>query len=87
MLYSPPSLLPPFPPPPLPSSGVKVLVVGTLTVEDGLSVESPEFLGLPDLFLQHYHVPLLDHSATLTFLNARNIHKYIRKTVPSIDTA
>lgn len=68
----PPSFLPFLLLPP----GVKLLVVGTLTVEDGVSLEGPEFLGLPDLFLQHHHIPLLDHSATLTFLNARNIHKY-----------
>ena len=50
--------------------------MGTLTVEDGVSVEGAEFLGLPDLFSQHHHVPLLDHASALTFLNARNIHKY-----------
>ena len=59
-----------------PTSGVRLLVVGTLTVEDGVSVEKAEFLGLPDLFSQHHHVPLLDHASALTFLNARNIHKY-----------
>ena len=58
------------------SPGVKLLVVGTLTVDDGVSMEGAEFLGLPDLFSQHYHVPLLDHASSLTFLNARNIHKY-----------
>jgi vesicle-fusing ATPase len=56
-------------------AGVKLLVVGTLTVDDGVSMEGAEFLGLPDLFSQHYHVPLLDHASSLTFLNARNIHK------------
>ena len=54
-----------------------MLVVGTLTAEDSSSLDESQFLGLPDLFLQHHHVPLLDTSAVLTLLGARNIQRYI----------
>ena len=51
-------------------------MVGTLTVEDGVALDDPHFVGIPDLFLQHHYIPLLDCDAVLTFLNASNIHKY-----------
>ncbi|CAI8055730.1 Vesicle-fusing ATPase [Geodia barretti] len=60
---------------PIPT-GLRVLVVGTLTVEEGVALEDPQFLGLPNLFLHHHLVPLLDCDATLSFLNASNIHKF-----------
>ena len=53
-----------------------MLVVGTLTVEEGVALDDPQFLGLPDLFLHHHLLPLLDCDAALSFLNASNIHKY-----------
>ncbi|CAI8005548.1 hypothetical protein GBAR_LOCUS4300, partial [Geodia barretti] len=47
---------------------------GDVTVEEGVALEDPQFLGLPSL--PHHHlVPLLDCDATLSFLNASNIHK------------
>ena len=58
-----------------------MLVVGTLTMEEGVGLDDPQFLGLPDLFLHHHFVPLLDCNAALSFLNASNIHKY---TTPSL---
>ena len=48
-----------------------------MTVEDSSDLEEPSALGLPDLFLRQYYVPLLDNRSTITFLNARNIHRYV----------
>ena len=64
--------------------GARVLVVGTLTVEEGQSLEDPEFLGLPQLFLQHQYIPLLDTSSTLTFLDAKNIHRYMHDRIQTV---
>ena len=58
------------------SSGVRVLVVGTLTVESGDSLDEPQYLGLPELFLQHLPVPLLDCDAALAFINSSNVHRW-----------
>lgn len=59
-----------------PPQGSKVLVIGTMTADDAQSLEdTPASLGLPQLFLRQFHVPLLDPPSVLALLSARNIHR------------
>ena len=46
-------------------------------MDDGATLDDAHLLGLPDLFLQHHHVPLLGVDGVLTLLRARAIHRYV----------
>ena len=60
-----------------PPSTSKLLVIGTMTVPEGVaSLEEPFALNLPELFTQHFNVPLLDSESVLGFISARNIYRY-----------
>ena len=54
----------------------KLLVVSTMTLPDADALDEPAALNLPDLFLQHQFVPLLDAQGVMTFINSRNIHRF-----------
>ena len=53
----------------------KVLVVGTMTLPDAAALDEPAALNLPELFLRHQFVPLLDSHSVMTFIASRNIHR------------
>lgn len=60
-----------------PPANSKLLVVGTMTLPDASALEEPAALNLPDLFLQHQYVPLLDSQSVMSFIASRNIHRYM----------
>lgn len=62
-----------------PPATSKLLVVGTMTLPDADALEEPAALNLPELFLQHQYVPLLDAQGVMTFISSRNIHRYANK--------
>ena len=72
MLHTINTLLTTTPPP-----SSKLLVVGTMTLPDTAALDEPAALNLPELFLQHQLVPMLDAKSVLTFIASRNIHRYI----------
>lgn len=57
----------------------KLLVIGTMILPDADSLDEPAALNLPDLFLQHQFVPLLDAQGVMAFINSRNIHRFAKK--------
>ena len=57
-------------------SSSKLLVIGTMTLSDTDALDQPAALNLPELFLQHQFVPLLDVQGVMTFIASRNIHRY-----------
>ena len=71
MLHTINTLLTTTPPP-----NSKLLVVGTMTLPDAAALDEPAALNLPELFLQHQFVPLLDTQSVLMFSASRNIHRY-----------
>lgn len=70
MLHSINTLLTTTPPP-----NSKLLVVGTMTLPEAATLDEPAALNLPELFLQHQFVPMLDAKSVLTFIASRNIHR------------
>ena len=72
LLHSINTLLTTTPPP-----NSKLLVVGTMTLTDTDALEEPAALNLPELFIQHQFVPLLDAQGVMTFIASRNIHRYV----------
>ena len=60
-----------------PPPGTKLLVVGTMTLPDAAALVEPAALNLPELFIQHQFVPLLDAQSVTTFIASRHIHRYV----------
>lgn len=58
-----------------------MLVVGTMIAEDSMALEEHSGLGLPELFMRHHYVPLLNTKSVLTFLGARNMHRYMQPSL------
>ena len=49
-----------------------------MTLPDTAALDEPAALNLPELFLQHQFVPLLDAQGVMTFITSRNIHRYAK---------
>ena len=60
-----------------PPSGTRLLLVGTMTVPEEVSLGEPASLGLPELFGHHQLVPLLGAEEVKVFVAARNIRRLV----------
>lgn len=59
-----------------PPHGTKLLVIGTITLSDDMSLEESLALGFPELFTKHEFVSLMDTEDIRTFISARNIRRF-----------
>lgn len=60
-----------------PPSSSKLLIVGTMSVLDEVSLQEPVALGLPELFAQQQLVPLLGPEEARLFIAAKNIRRLV----------
>ena len=69
-----------------PPASAKVLVIGTMTLNEEDELDEPLTFNLPELFSQHQFVPLLGAQSALSFVGAKNVHRWVDRKVAMVTT-